>query len=87
MCCPSGRRSVPKGGMELSASNLRPVEKKVLGAMLILTDSEMVVNASMAKLATTMGYKQPGGALTNAIQALEMKNFITSENGKYKVLL
>lgn len=69
-------------------SNLRTVEKKVLGAMLILADENMNVKTSLTKLAETMGYKKTGGALTFAIEALEMKNYITTiEKGHYKVLL
>lgn len=71
----------------MSASNLRTVEKKVLGAMLIHTGEDMMVNAKMVQLAHTMGYKAVGGAITFAIQALEMKNFISKEDGRYKVLL
>lgn len=69
-------------------SNLRTVEKKVLGAMLILANDEMVVKARMIDIARAMGYKEAGGALTFAIDALEMKNIISKEGqGKYKVLL
>lgn len=69
-------------------SNLRTVEKKVLGAMLILADDNMTVKASTSKIAEVMGYRKTGGALTFAIEALEMKNYIaTIEKGHYKVLL
>lgn len=69
-------------------SNLRTVEKKVLGALLILADDDMTVKASKSKIAETMGYKTTGGALTFAIEALEMKNYIAAvERGHYKVLL
>jgi len=71
----------------LSVSNLRTIEKKVLGAMLIHADDSMFVNVTMKTLATTMGYKTVGGAITSAIQALEMKNFITSDAREYTILL
>lgn len=67
--------------------NLSTVEKKVLGAMLIHTNNDMVVSVPLRVLASTMGYKAVGGALTFAIQALEMKNFITQDDGKYIVTL
>ena len=76
-----------KGEKCVSASNLRTVEKKVLGAMLIHANDEMVVRATMKDLAHTMGYKAVGGAISFAIQALEMKNFITRYEKGYKVLL
>ena len=69
-------------------SNLRTVEKKVLGALLILADDDMTVKAPKSKIAEIMGYKKTGGALTFAIEALEMKNYIaTIGKGQYKVLL
>ena len=71
----------------MDASNLRTVERKVLGAMLIHTNNEMIVNAPIRDILATMGYKSNGGAVTWAIQALEIKNFITQDEGRYKVLL
>jgi hypothetical protein len=68
--------------------NLRPIEKKVLGAMLILSDEDMNLKATMKNIATVMGYKEAGGALTFAIQALEMKNLIdVNGKGSYTVTL
>lgn len=70
------------------SSNLKTVEKKVLGALLILSDENMVTEMSLQTIAEAMGYKSPGGALTFAIQALEMKNYIAiTKPGRYKVLL
>jgi hypothetical protein len=71
----------------LQASNLRTVERKLLGAMLIHANDEMEVQCNMTTLASTMGYKRTGGAITFALQMLEMKNFIESNERKYKVLL
>lgn len=68
-------------------SNLKGVEKKVLGALLILSDKDMVVTAPLKLIANTMGYKATGGALTFALQALEMKNFIATSDSSFKVLL
>lgn len=69
-------------------SNLRTVEKKVLGAMLILANDDMVVKAKMLDIARAMGYRAVGGAITFAIDSLEMKNLISKEEqGVYRVLL
>lgn len=68
--------------------NLPAVERKVLGALLILADNDMGLTSTMKNIATTMGYKQPGGAITFALRALEMKNYIeTTNKGEYKVLI
>lgn len=71
----------------MNAGNLRQVERKVLGALLLLCDDNMFVEATHQEIAEAMGYKSQGGAITFAIQALDMKNFISSDKGQYKVLL
>lgn len=71
----------------MSASNLNPVERKVLGALLILSDNDMQLTAGMNDIAEVMGYRSAGGAITFALRALEMKNFITRNHQDYEVLL
>lgn len=71
----------------MASSMLGKVERKTLGALLIMCDENMSVRASKGEIATKMGYKASGGAITFALQSLEMKNFITVEDGAYKVLL
>lgn len=72
----------------MSDSVLNTVEKKVLGALLILADEDMVVNAKNTVIARTMGYKRSGGAITFALRILEMNNYImVLPKGEYKVLL
>jgi hypothetical protein len=67
---------------------LRPIERKVLGALLILCNQGMEAKASTTEIANTMGYKQAGGAITTAIYALEIKNFLSViERGVYKILI
>lgn len=67
---------------------LRTIERKVLGALLIHTDNDMdVVDVKLKSLAHTMGYKEPGGAITSALHSLEMKNFLIRTKDGYKVLL
>ena len=69
-------------------TNLGGVERKLLGALLILSDKHNVVETSIKNIATTMGYKATGGAITFAFKSLEMNNYITViGNGKIKVLV
>lgn len=71
--------------------NLSTVEKKVLGALLILSDNDMNANVTMKEIADVMGYKAVGGAITFAIRSLSMKNYIDWEKvgnlNKFTVLL
>lgn len=55
---------------------MRKTQRKILGAMLILSDEEMTVDANLKTISLTAGYKQPGGALTHAIEFLERDNKI-----------
>lgn len=71
----------------MNAGNLKQVERKVLGALLLLCDDNMFVKATHKDIAEAMGYKSVGGAISFAIQALDMKNFISSDKGQYKVLI
>lgn len=64
------------------------VERKVLGAMLILADDGLNLKSSMKRIANVMGYKEAGGAISFAIQALAMKRAINiNDKGDYTVLL
>lgn len=68
--------------------NLGTVERKVLGAMMVLASDDKIVNASKNTIAKTMGYKTVGGAITFAIKILERDNFIVQlEQGRYKILV
>lgn len=70
------------------ATDLGIVEQKVYGALLILANKEMIAEASLKKIAKTIGYKKAGGALTFALKMLEMKNFIVPlGDSKYKVMI
>ena len=66
---------------------LKKIERKVLGALLILSDEGMKSHFTMRELAHMMGYKEPGGALSFALQALELKNLIRRSNDGYIVTL
>jgi hypothetical protein len=72
----------------MQLDSLGTVEKKVLGAMLILADDNHIVNATAVKLADVMGYKRSGGAITFAIRILEINNFIvTLSPRRYRILI
>lgn len=69
--------------------NLGVVEKKVLGAMMILANEVNVVKATITDIAETMGYKTTGGAITYALRVLERDNFVARlpQKRTYKLLI
>ncbi len=68
--------------------NLGTVERKVLGALIILADEKKTINATMQDLADVMGYKSVGGAMTFAIKILERDNFVVrTSKSMYKLLI
>ena len=53
------------------------IERKVLGALLILCDKEHKVhNITIDTIANAMGYKKSGGAISFALKILEYENHI-----------
>lgn len=72
----------------MQLDNLGTIERKVLGAMLIMADDNHIINATLKEIATAIGYKSSGGALTFAIKILEHNNYIvkTAER-QYKLLI
>lgn len=72
----------------MAKTNLRVVERKVLGALLQLADNDLNVTCTQKELAQRMGYKQTGGAINFALEGLEIKNYL-SRLGKnqYTVLI
>ncbi len=56
--------------------DLGVVEKKVLGALMILAGGATEVVATSRHIADTMGYKSPGGAITFALRVLERDNYL-----------
>lgn len=67
---------------------LTKVERKVLGALLILADDDMSIKTPLREVARVMGYKEVGGVITYAIQTLALKRFIQINNkGDYTVLV
>lgn len=70
------------------SSPLGVVEKKVLGAMLILANEDMEVRCRLKDIADKMGYAAVGGAMTFAIRLLETHNYIRIIGKQhYQVLL
>jgi hypothetical protein len=68
--------------------NLGVIERKVLGALLIMAREDNTVKTTYSKIAQTIGYKNAGGALSFAIKILERDNFIVKlDNGSYKLLV
>jgi len=69
--------------------NLGMIEKKVLGALIIHMDENSISNVTNRDIANTMGYKEPGGAITFALKVLERDNLVLKleEKQKYKVLV
>jgi len=68
--------------------NLGTIERKVLGALIILADQNKIAYASLIDIADLIGYKKTGGALTFAIKILERDNYIVKiGQRKYKILI
>lgn len=67
---------------------LNKIERKVLGALLTMSNDEGLVEATLAEIAKAMGYKKSGGALSFAIRILESENYISKKDKRiYRVLL
>lgn len=74
----------------MQLDNLGTVERKVLGAMLIIADNTKnnIVKVSMNEIANLIGYKTSGGALSFAIKILERDNFlICTGRSTYRLLI
>ncbi len=68
--------------------NLGVVEKKVLGALMIMANGKDVVKSTIRNIANVMGYKEPGGAITYALRVLERDNFVMRMPGRmFKLLI
>lgn len=68
--------------------NLGIVERKVLGALIIMANENKTVTTTMEQIASVIGYKKSGGALTFALRILERDNFIVrTAQRTYKLLI
>lgn len=72
----------------MQLNNLGVIERKVLGALLICSDTDKIATCLMIDIADLIGYKASGGALTFAIKILIRDNYIIKlGKGKYKLLI
>lgn len=73
---------------QLNFNVLSSTERKVLGALLLLANNDLMVNVTRKELAETMGYKSTGGQITLGLKMLDIKNYITQLNqNEYKILI
>ena len=67
---------------------LEVVERKVLGALMILSEEDGRVKASHNEIAEKMGYKKSGGTITYALRSLQRDNIIHKiSSGRYQILI
>lgn len=73
----------------LQLDNLGTIERKVLGALLVLADnSNNTVKVTLKEIADLIGYKSSGGALSFAVKILERDNYVVCvDRGIYKLLI
>jgi len=69
-------------------NNLGVVERKVLGALLLLADENCIAKATKKEIADRMGYSQPGGTITYALRILQRDNYIVNPTARqYQILI
>lgn len=67
---------------------LSRTERRLLGALLLLADNDLIVNVTKKELSNAMGYKTTGGQINLAIKLLDIKNYITQQNeNQIKILI
>ena len=67
---------------------LEVVERKVLGALMILSEKDGSVKASYSEIAEKMGYKRSGGTITYALRSLQKDNIVNKvSSGRYQILI
>jgi len=73
----------------LQLDNLGIIERKVLGALIIMADNETkIAIAPLNDIADLIGYKTSGGAISFAIKILERDNYLVKiSTSKYKILI
>lgn len=59
---------------------LTPVERKLLGVLIVMSKSDGIVTDFMENIVKKMGYRGTGGSTTYALQGLQMKNHIAIEH-------
>lgn len=63
-------------------NKLSVIEYKILGALLIICKPEKYTQIKQTDIAKHAGYKSTGGAITTALNTLEMKNYISTQRNK-----
>lgn len=56
--------------------SLNKTERRVLGALLQMSGSDGIVEATQVRIAEQIGYKRQGGIISLAFRTLEMMNYI-----------
>lgn len=63
-------------------------ERKVLGALILMTNKEDIAICTNKDIANIMGYKTSGGMISMSLKMLEIKNYITTlQKGMYKIFV
>lgn len=60
----------------MNLSDMTIIERRLLGALIMLADENGVVNASIEHISKTIGYKKSGGYITLALRLLEVQGYI-----------
>lgn len=69
-------------------NDMGTVERKVMGAMLIMADEDNIAKVTLQDVADIIGYKKTGGALSFAIKILERDNYLVKiASQTYKILI
>lgn len=64
------------------------VERRVLGALMVLSNSEKEIEANTTEIAEAIGYKRNGGSISSALKILQYENIITKiDKRRYKLLI
>lgn len=72
----------------MQTNNLGLIEKKVLGALIVIMDENNIAKATLKDIASIMGYKDSGGAMSFALKVLERDNFLVRQDQSlYKILI
>ncbi len=59
---------------------MRKTQRRMLAAMLLLSDDNMIVTEGIPEIAEKAGYSNTGGALSDALLFLEQSNHILKQD-------
>ncbi len=63
---------------------MKKTQRRILGAMLQLSDNSMEVDEKISTLSERAGYSASGGMITSALEMLEYHNKIAKLGGEHK---